>query len=321
MQYTSFESLREEIQELYQRGDYSTAKILVETQVNNFPQEKHYLQYWTLTLSALQNQIQDAISALQEMLQDGFWLNESLLRVSPALDLLQGVDQFEELIRLNNKMRQIEEESLFPILVSRPAGECLSEDNPCPLLFAFHPNASTAQYSFDFWGSAAKHSWLVAAPQSSQAMWQGAYTWDDRDIARQEIQEQYESLRSKYTVDVNRTALAGLAGGADTALFLCLRREIESRGFILINPTCSINAVVDECVSPSLDYSSFSTRGYFIFGEMIDEIEKECIRELIPTLSGHGIQCKMEEIPRAGYSCENNFSSSLVNGLNFLLGK
>ena len=321
MHYASFTDLRKEIQELYQSRDYATAKILVETQKNNFPEQKHYLQYWTVTLSALQNQIQDAISTLQEMLDDGFWLNESLLRVSPALDRLQGVDQFEELIHLNNKMRQIEEESLFPILVSRPAGECLSEDKPCPLLFAFHSNASTAQYSFDFWGSAAKHSWLVAAPQSSQAMWQGAYTWDDRDIAWQEIQEQIHSLRYTYSVDENRIALAGLAGGADIALYLCLRREIESRGFIVINPACSISAVVDECLSPSLDYSSFGTRGYFILGEMVDEIEKGCIGEIIPILSAQGIQCKMEEIPLAGYPFENKYSLSLINGLNFLLGK
>jgi len=318
MQLKKFEDLRNEIQELYRVGDYSTAIDLVETNISKYPDQKYFLLYWRLTLASQQGDIQTAVSALQEMIDDGYWMNESLLRIPPSLERLQEIDEFENLVRLNNQLRKADEDNLYPILVSRPEGECLSEDHPCPMLFAFHANASMAQISFAFWVSAAKQGWLVAAPQSSQAMWKGAYTWDDRQISISEINEHYSSLTKNYQIDDNKIVLSGLVGGAEIALFLALRREIEAIGFIVINPHGYITSVLDECISPSIDYSTLGLRGYFIYGGLVEESVKEGIKGIINTLNDLGISCRSEEVPLAGYAFESAYNTSLLNGLNYL---
>ncbi len=227
MQLNKFEHLRNQIQELYRIGDYPTALDLVETNLSIYPDQKYFLLYWRLTLASQQGDFQTAISALQEMIDDGYWMNEALLRIPPSLEPLQEVDEFEKLVQMNNQLRKIDEGSLYPILVSRPESGCLPEDNPCPMLLAFHANASMAPISFDFWVSAAKQGWLVAAPQSFQAMWKGAYTWDDMQIATAEIKGHYRSLTQNYQIDGDKTVLSGLVGGAEIALCLALRRKLN----------------------------------------------------------------------------------------------
>jgi len=320
MQLRKFEDLRSKIQELYRVGDYTTALDLVETNLPDFPDQKYFLLYWRLTLTSQQGDIQTAISALQEMIDDGYWMNESLLRIPSSLELLQDIDDFEKLVQINNELRDNDQSSLFPILISRPEGECLTEDNPCPLLLGFHANASMAQNSFAFWVSAAEQGWLVAAPQSFQAMWKGAYTWDDRLTAASEIKEHFNSLIQNYQINGDKTVLSGLVGGAEIALYLAMRREIGSIGFILINPLKSISSVLDECISPTVDYSLFGLKGYFIYGELVEESAKNGINEILMTLNNHGIKCKSEEVPDAGYAFESSYSTSLLNGLNYLTG-
>jgi uncharacterized protein Usg len=320
MQLNKFEDLRKEIQELYRIGDYPTALDLVETNIPDFPDQKHFLLYWRLTLSSQLGDVVTAISTLQEMVDDGYWMNESLLRIPSSLELLQGVEGFETLVQLNNELRNIDQSSLYPILISRPEGECTSEENPCHLLFGFHANASMAQDSLAFWVSAAKQGWLVAAPQSFQAMWKGAYTWDDRQTAASEINEHLSSLAHNYQIDEGKTVASGLVGGAETALYFALRRVIGSIGFILINPQPSISSILEECISPNVDYSISGLKGYFIYGELVDNNAKDGIKKQITTLNELGIICVSEEVPNAGYAYESGYSTSLLNGLNYLTG-
>lgn len=310
--------LQKEIQQYYNEAEYSTALDLIEGNISNFPAYKNFLYYWKMVLLSAQNEIQDALAALKIAIGDGFWLNDNLLLLSPALDCLQNEPEFEVLLQINQQNRKVEETSLFPLLTMRPEGECISEEKPCPLLLGFHANGSTAHADFDFWSAAAKKGYLVAAPQSFQGMWKGAYSWDDRQLALVDINKHFASLQKNYHINESDLILAGVAGGAHLALCFSLSRQFKSRGFILINPEPAIIDLLDICISPAVDYPSLNIRGFIIYGETVNSNNHQVPLVISTNLRQIGIECETEQIRGAGAAYEQAYSDSLLAGLIFV---
>jgi hypothetical protein len=178
MHFDSFEDFQHKIQASYAMGEFSAALQLANIARHAFPEHAQLIDYWRIAMSARTGDNLQALNLFEQVLQSGFWYGETLLRKSPSFVSLQGLPAFEVFVERNNKMRQLEQEALYPLLVLRSEGRCLGDGPSCPLMIALHANAGTAHDSVAFWQPAAQSGWLVAAPQSDQAMWKGAYVWD-----------------------------------------------------------------------------------------------------------------------------------------------
>jgi predicted esterase len=320
MQAHNFDAFQQDIQELYQNGEYAAALALVNGRADDFPDYRHLLYYWRITLSARLGDHEKALHLLREVLLTGFWYGEPLLRRNPALDTLQGMETFEELVTLNQALRQRDLEHAYPLLILRSEGRCQAGGAPCPLLIGLHANACLARDSLPFWQPAAQAGWLVAAPQSSQAMWKDAFMWDDRQAAGRQIREQYDSLLAGYAVAAGQVVLAGHGLGSELAIWLALAGEIPASGFIAIGPDGPLIGNPDEWEPSIAAATQRGLRGYVIIGAEDATISPENVRALVRRLERSGIACQLEVVPGAGRDFVPDYAESLLRGLAHLAG-
>jgi len=318
MEFSTFEDLQIRLQELYQSGNYTAALELAMDNFQDFPDNRALLYYWRFTMAARLEENTLTLQILQEALSNGIWYGEGLLRESPSLKLLQGKPEFEGLVDRNNNLAKKDQQESFPLIILRPEGCCLAGSPPCGLVFALHANVSNVQGSMDFWKPAATDGWLVAAPQSTQSAWKGAYIWDDRETARLEITKHYTTLCEGYSVDQQRIVLAGHSMGGEIALWLALRGDIQVRGFIAIGPG---GPFMDEYESwkPLIENNANAgLRGYIILGEADTSISLENIHKLVKLLQEANIACELEVVPNAGHDFTSSYETSILRGLEFI---
>ncbi len=318
MHYDSFEDFQNKIQASFAAGEFGAALELATAARQDFPEHSHLIDYWRMAMAARTGDNQQAIRILEQVLQTGFWYGESLLRGSPSLMSLQGMPDFEELVDRNNRLREVDHEALYPLLILRSQGRCQGDGPPCPLMIALHANAGTAKDSVEFWQPAAQAGWLVAAPQSNQAMWKGAYVWDDREFAEAQIKKQFVTLQNTYTVDPQAIVLAGHSQGGETAAWLAITGAIPAKGFLVFGPSGPFSDDLQAWL-PLIDQAGWSgLRGYVIVGEEDESLHLNNLRSWVEMLNNGGIPTELEQVPHAGREYAPEYESSLLRGLEFL---
>jgi predicted esterase len=190
---------------------------------------------------------------------------------------------------------------------------------------ALHANSTTAQASVDFWKPAASTGWLVAVPQSSQAMWKDAYMWDDMEITMEEIQRHLASLERQYTLDTTRLAVAGHSMGGEVAIRLGLGGAIDAKGLIAVGPGGPFMDVPEgweELAEQARERLSIAgthwLRCYIIYGGDDVTISSENIRALADKLIKAGFDCEVERVPGAGHDYHPSYAPAMLRALEFI---
>jgi len=185
-------------------------------------------------------------------------------------------------------------------------------------MLALHTNGGTVQDSLNFWKPAASEGWIAAAPQSTQAIWKGAYVWDDRLTATGDIQRHYQSLVSQYAIDPQRVILAGHSLGGETALWLALSEQIPVQGFLAFGPVGPLVDDPEQFQDLLYESAKLGLRGYIIFGEEDESIPQENIRLLVDLLNATGTPTGLEAVPHAGHDYDPVFDESMQRALAFI---
>lgn len=321
MKFSSFQELQKNIQDLYQQGEYQAALDLATTQLEDFPERAPLLYYWRICMAARTGQDEMTLNLLDELAQVGFWYNETLLRKSPSLLSLQGQSDFEQRVARNQQLQEADQAQLYPLIILRNEARCGKEGSSCPLLIAMHANASTAQDSVIFWQAAAQEGWLVAIPQSTQAMWKGAYIWDDRPVSEREIHKHYQNMLTHYPVDQQRVVLAGHSTGGEIALWLALSASLPARGVIAFGPA---GPLIDDPHSFQELLSTPPTtqlRCYLVYGQEDQTISPKNIQTLAEILVANGIAVEIEDVPDAAHDFIPAYTDSLLRGLDFIVNE
>lgn len=320
----TFEEIRNNIQNLYQRSEYKAALDLAAHNAARFPEHAPLFNYWKICFTASLGQIDESIRLLDDLLTSGFWYAESLLRTSPALSSLQSQPMFEALFEVNQHNYKADRVLNYPLLTIRPIGKCEVNNNPCPLLFALHGNASNAQGDLDFWKIASNEGWLLALPQSSQPLWKDAYIWDDLDISSEEVRRHFRSLLQRYAVDQNRIILAGHNMGGEVAIWLALSGVLPVSGFLAIAPNGPFMLDLKkwqpyiESIQSRLLHSEKTFIGEILIGE---ETKEEIIKSnsrFIQVLNDAGIPSKITFVSGAAENLSPEYTAKIANTLSLI---
>jgi len=324
MSTSNFSGIQAAIQRSYQAGDYQAAYDLATEQLAQYPQQAPLLEYWRICMAASMGGEDLTLDLLEQTLESGIWYAETLLRKSPALQDIQGHARFEALVSTSQLLQTQAQNERFPLLTLRPEGECNSVDTRCPCLLGLHNNIGTVETSLDFWKPAAQAGWLVAAPQSSQAIWTDAYVWDDYTTARHEINAHLAALDARYAIDPGRVVIAGHGMGGEVAIRIALEGFLPLTGVLAIAPT---GPLVDDRTSwgPWLSQAAASftpgspeIRAAFVVGEDDGAVPVVQLEAFADMLIDHGIPTNVEVVPGAECDYTPSHHAAILRTLDFL---
>jgi predicted esterase len=264
LSFTDFEA---RLRELLNEKEYLRIINLIEDEGERYPDQRTYLAYWQIGMAARDKNPDLAIQYLDELIEEGVWISQYLLRTSPSLESLQDYEEYEERVLAMAALQRREAGHLLPLLTLRKDEEPGARAEPYPLLIGLHQERNTALGSIRFWQPAAEAGWLVGVPQSTQAMWSGAYVWEDIAQAQQEIAGHIRDLHETYSVNTDRIILAGHGQGGEVAAWLPSSGGLDVRGFIAIAPTGNLIATPDRWFHSLQASEPKGLRGVLITGD------------------------------------------------------
>lgn len=317
----SFNEIIAMMQTHFTNKSYGEGLALATTSLKHYPEEFPLINYWRMSMAGGLGVYPQVLQILQETLAAGCWYADSVLRSSPWLEALQGDEEFERLAAISAQMRRVDPLDQAPILTLRQEGACQPGAEPgCPLLIFLHGNQQSARQHIKHWHSLSNQGWLVALPQSSQALWAEAYTWIDMDSAVEEVKANYLKLTEQYGINNDSVLLAGTAMGAEVALELALSGQIPCGGFILHAPA-GPNTGDPAAWQPLIEGArGRALRGVIVMGEQDENILPDNVRRLAEMLNQAHISTELINIPALGHEYPSNFDEILQLAIKYIIG-
>lgn len=236
MSEKAFQIVEAKIKAMYAEGAYSQIIDYIDQVYDRFPDEYLYLVYWQIGMAARLKRPQLVYALMDDLLGRDLWISADLLHISPSMESMQGLVEYEIRVDRFQKLQEAEFVRMLPVLMLRRPGEGENPKAPAPLLIGLHDDRQRAMDAALLWGSAAHKGWLVGVPQSSQALWTNAYVWDNREVAYAEIGKRIDSIRQNYAVDSRKIIFSGVGVGGEIAAWLLTAGGLDGRGFVAINP-------------------------------------------------------------------------------------
>jgi dienelactone hydrolase len=251
----------------------------------------------------------------EQALAEGFWYGEVMWRQTPSFQPLQGDPDFEHIVAASRAAEAQDTPAAAPPLIMR-----LPEDHSSasPLLVALHGNQRTATATLPFWQAASAQGWVLALPQSTQAMYKSAYAWDDLAASFAAVQADFAKLKELTTFDASRVALAGHSMGGLVAIQMALAGALNVRGFVANGPAAPFLDAPEELKALLAPARERGLRGYFILGAQDTDINADEIHALAAQLQSAGIACEIETVPQATHDYAPVYDAALLRALAFV---
>jgi predicted esterase len=314
----SFHEFENRLRELLEEKQYLRIINLIDDEGERYPDQRTYLVYWQVGMAARDNNPDLAFQYLDELIEEGIWISQYLLRTSPSLETLQDFPEYEERILAMAALQRLEAVQLLPLLTLRQNDEIGPGKDPYPLLLGLHQDRDTALASIRFWQPAAEAGWLVGVPQSTQALWSGAYVWEDIAQAQREVADHTRDLIEKYTIDTSRIILAGHRQGGEVAAWLPCSGGLDVRGFIAIAPTGSLVATPDRWFHSLQASEPRGLRGAIISGDVGMPYLPE-LKRLVDILNAFEVPTKLDILEGVGTEYDPAYNEAIRQAIDFVL--
>lgn len=282
----------------------------------NYPEKAGALYNYTYCARNLAGDSEGALDLMEEAADKGYWSDPEQLAEDEDVANLRSNPRFKKILeRYSELARDSRKNSKPGLKIIGPEEGKTEQSRPTQLILALHGNNQSAEDAIEQWKFMADNGWLVAIPQSSQISMPGAYVWNDLAVAVPEIREHFEALQERYNIDAERTIVAGFSKGGALAAKVCLEQVIPCRRFVLMGPYLGDLKGIDAMVEA---FSSGAGKDYILVGEK----DSDCIegaKNLHNMLKEHGVDSRLEIIPKLGHAYPEDFSGRLEKNLDFLL--
>jgi predicted esterase len=305
MEQVTFRELMDKLTVLYRDGKHAEALEMIEQNTARFPEQSARTTFWRMCLLSLCNRPEDAVTVLEQGLESGLWWAEELF-ADPDLNAVRDLPEFKRLMATSKEKHQEAQTHIDPdytILEPEP-----SLSGVYPLLIALHGHNGNKDTNLEHWEVARHRGWLVLSPQSTQAVYPGAYHWDDAAQGLSDLLSYYEQISQKYQIDSQRVVIGGFSQGSGMAIYAAVKGTIPVRGFIGIG-TWWANA-------SELAGEKANVRGYFITGEKDHTLDRA--REIQDVLRRTHVQFSEEVHADIGHEFPADFGSSFDRAVEFI---
>ncbi len=313
----TFQDLQRQMTALYVDGKYADILDLYERERDNFPDRRADIDYMRSCMAARLGKAEQTIQILEELLADGIWFAETMLRESPSYQPLLGNPLFEDLItRHSEAQKKVPTQSAHYV---RPAKAGSLE--PFSLLLTLHGNGSSSGVELPSWEGMTAEGWLVAAVESGDRMWAGgAAVWSDHDSAGRQIDAHLAEIHQEHAIDSDRIVYGGFSFGAEVSVAQALKSR--AKGFIAVAPGGPLLGSDLKEFEPLIQTAQGSDlRGIILISEGDPAIPHDSIRTLAERLSDAGIPCKLIVYEGQGHVYPADFKEQLPGLIDWLLAE
>lgn len=316
MNFPTFASLTDQLVHYFQNKQYAEALDLVTREGPRFPADRVWADYWRMCAAARVGNRALVWQIAEGALAEGLWYGQMMWRQTPSFQPLQGDPEFERIVAASRAAEERDTPSAAPLLTRLPE----DHSSTSPLLIALHGNQRTAAATLPFWQAAVTHGWVLALPQSRQAMYKGAYAWDDVSASFASVQADFARVKELTAFDVNRTVLAGHSMGGLIAIQMALTAALNVRGFVVNGPAVPFLDAAEALQSLLTPARERGLRGYFILGADDTDINAQELHAFAATLQSAGIACELETVPNATHDYDPAYDAALRRALVFIAG-
>jgi dienelactone hydrolase len=302
--------------ELYMAEDYVGAFNLATAGLEQFPQNRNFVQGLRAMLAVRADEEDTSLAILREVIDEsGRWFGKRFWQ-DEDFDAIRENAEFVRLHAISDERMKAAQAAVKPELTTFEP-----PDTPAPLLLALHGNSSSVFWHQDHWRPAADQGWLVALPQSSQLAGhdtqdQLAYNWDHEPTVDREIRDHYAALRGRFTED--RVVIAGFSRGAENAVRLALQGVVPARGFIAVCPGGPYSQEPELWDAVIGAAAGRAVRGWVIMGGQDHFVEGT--NALVDKLRAAGLAVELSVYDDMGHDYPPDFQARLPEILAFVLG-
>jgi predicted esterase len=292
-----YRALQRKSTELYNAGKYQEAINIDKDRVTEFPELKSSTYYSLIAAASKMENYDLSCKFLKEILDDGRWYSEMILRQSPSLNPLQGMPEFEILVNLSvNRSKQFSKTENITVIPD-------AADPPFPLMLSLHGCGGFIKDEYEHWKPIVNQGYILGIPRSNNLFWSGmdnAY-WLDYDSSVKEIRNYITGLNIDNNIDENRLLLGGFSQGGGIALQIALTGDIPAYGFVVVAPGGGMIDELDKWQSLIDESKNRELCGMIIRGTEDLAIPRDKLHDLTKMLNDNGIPCKFLEIPDLGH--------------------
>jgi predicted esterase len=292
-----YRALQREANDLYQAGKYQEVIDFERGVIQKFPELKVAIQYSSICAASKLEKYDLACDLLQEVLDEGGWYSEMILRQSPSLNPLQGMSEYEKLVNIS--MERFQKTSKNEHLTVFPD----NTDPPFPLLLSLHAGGGFIEDEFESWKRIVDQGYVLGMPRSSSLFWSGkdsAY-WPDYESTTKQIKAYINKLNVNKILDMERSILGGLSQGGGVAIRLALTGIFPVKSFVVVAPGGGLMDEPDMWQPLIEEAKDRELRGIIIRGEEDLTIPRDGLVNLVKLLNEGGIPCEFIEYPGLGH--------------------
>lgn len=308
------------IQEHFVQETFAEGLVLLNANLESFPEQQPLVNFWKICLTAGSGEAQQANRLLWEVLSGGTWYAQTLLSQSLSLKNMQKDAEFERLTAISQKMQAADPTANLPVYIVRPEEACAPGSPGCAAMVFLHGNQESAHAHLEYWRGLPDQGWLLALPQSSHALWNGAHSWVDSGSAAEEIKTHYQSLAAQYSLDLKRLTIGGMGMGAEIALELALNGSLPAQGFILINPSGPHMETPSTWLKLIEKNKNINLRGVILAANQADGTPNPDAGKLAEMLNSVEISCQLKSYAQPGKAYPDDFGDHLNDALTFIFG-
>ncbi len=296
--------------DLYEAGKYQEVIDFLKEGVKKYPDLKPAQYYSRICAATKLQKYELALGFLREILDEGGWYSEMVLRQSPSLQPLQGMVEFEKLLEISvERSKEASKEdhnvTVFPDKF----------DSPYPLLLALHADGGLIKEEYEAWKTVVDHGYVLGMPRSTNLYWSGkdGAHWTTYESGANQVKNYVNKLNIYSSVDLESTILGGLSMGGGLAIRLALLDIIPVRGFVVVAPGGPEMDEPEKWQSLINDAKNRNLRGIIILGEEDTAVPREDIKKLAMMLNDGNIPCEFIEYPDLDHWYPPNFAEIVTS--------
>ncbi|MFX1516932.1 MAG: alpha/beta hydrolase [Promethearchaeota archaeon] len=310
MDLEKYWELLREVNRLYQAGQFEEVINFLEDKHKEYPYGRAALMYSRICAAAKLEQYDLSIKLIREILDEGGWYSEIVLRESPSLQPLQEIPEFQALLKISVERAKeaMKEEHDITVIPDNTSP-------PYPLMLTLHAGSGFVEEEFEFWKIIIDQGYILGMPRSTNLFWSGrdsAY-WPDHETAANQIKTYINKLKQEKLLDLERIVVGGLSQGAELAVWLAVSGEIPVRGFIVIAPGGQWMNELEKWQTLIKSRKKRDLRGMIILGEKDEAVPHENIKKLVKMLNDGNIPCQFIEYPNLGHWYPPDFADILTS--------